>query len=268
MTESSAVRRRDDVDKPVGLEPRREQLRRAADDLAQLLLAQRRHVDLLARLEQRLVVLQMAEEVGAQAHHRAQTRVGQRLREQFGEAPALPLLGAHVKLLALVDVEKEARRLGLIEFLAAALGGVDQIGQRGLAVAQQLDPAMLMLHPLGIGCGELPGVEERLHQRLERIGAGLERQKAPLAAVLKDRRPRIRRARLLGPGLALERRQHARLRQRGFAHAGIADEHRQPVSRAGKRGEHLDGFALAAEEIVAVLLLHRLEAAIGRRVAP
>ena len=59
----------------------------------------------------------------------------QRLREEFGEAPALALLGAHVKLLALIDVEKEGRRLGLIEFLAAALGGVDQVGQRRLARA-------------------------------------------------------------------------------------------------------------------------------------
>ena len=41
----------DDVDKPFGLEPRPEQLRRPADDLTQLLLAQRRHVDVLARLE-------------------------------------------------------------------------------------------------------------------------------------------------------------------------------------------------------------------------
>ena len=211
--------------------------------------------------------MQRPEEVGAQAHHRAQTRVGQRLRDEFGEAPSLPLLGAHIKLLALVDVEKEARRLGLIEFLAAALGGLDQIGQRGLAVAQKLDPAMLLLHPFGIGRRELPGVEERFDQCLERIGAGLKRQKAPLPAVLKNRRPRIGRARVLRPGLALERRQHAGLRQRGFAYAGIADQHRQPVRRR-QRVEHFDGFARPSEEIIAVLLLHRFEAAIGRGVAP
>ena len=116
---------------------------------------------MLAGLEQRLVVLQVAEEVGAQAHHRAQARIGQRLREQFGKAPTLAFLGAHIKLFALVDVEKKGRRLGLIEFLAAALGGVDQIGQRGLAVAQKLNPAVLLLHPFGIGRRELPGVEER-----------------------------------------------------------------------------------------------------------
>ena len=41
-----------------------------------------------------------------------------------------------------------------------ALGGVDQVGQRRLAVAQQLDPAVLISYPLGIGCAELPRVEE------------------------------------------------------------------------------------------------------------
>jgi hypothetical protein len=42
----------------------------------------------MAYLEQRLVVVQMAEEVGAQTHHRAQARVGQRLRELL--MPVLP----------------------------------------------------------------------------------------------------------------------------------------------------------------------------------
>jgi hypothetical protein len=83
-------------------------LRRAAHNLAQRILAQRRHVDLLAYLEQRLVALQMPEEVGAQAHDRAQTRVGQCVREHFRKALARPLLGAHVQFLALVNVEKKA----------------------------------------------------------------------------------------------------------------------------------------------------------------
>ena len=59
---------------------------------------------------------------------------GERLRDEFGEAPPLALPGAHIKLLALIDIEKEGRRLRLIEFLATAVGGVDQIGQRRLAV--------------------------------------------------------------------------------------------------------------------------------------
>ena len=191
-----------------------------------------------------------------------------RARDQLGEAPALIVLGARVKLLALVDVEEKARRLCLIELLAAAFGGLDQVRQRRLAVAQQLEPAVLLLGPLEVGGAELPGVEERLDQRLERIGAGLERQVAPLPAVLKNRRPGIGRAGILGPRLALERCEHAGLRQRRFADAGIADQHRQPVGRAGKRGQHLDGLGLAAEKIIAVLLLHRFEAAIGRGVTP
>ena len=153
--------------------------------------------------------------------------------DDFGEALTLTLLSTHVKLLALVDVQKKGRRLGLIEFVVAALGGVEQIAQRRLAVAQKLDPAILVLHPLGIGCTELPGIEERPNQRLERLGAGLEGEEAPAAAVLEDLRPRIRRAPFLGPCLALERRQHPRLRERGFAHPGIADQHREPVRCGG-----------------------------------
>ena len=72
----------DDVDEPFALEARAEQLRRTAHHLAQFLLAERRHVDLQASLEQRLVALQGPVEVGAHAHHRAQARVGQRLRQR------------------------------------------------------------------------------------------------------------------------------------------------------------------------------------------
>ena len=122
----------------IGLEARGEELRRPAHHLAQLRLAQRRHVDLAVHGIERLVVLQRAEEVGAHAHQHAQARVAEPLREHFGEAPALALLGAHVKLLALIDVKKEGRRLGLIQLLVAALGRVEQVPQRGLAVAQQL----------------------------------------------------------------------------------------------------------------------------------
>jgi hypothetical protein len=76
--------------------------------------------------------------------------------------------------------------------------GIDQIAQRGFAAEQGLHPAVLACRPLGVGCRELPGVEERFHQRLERIGARLKRKEAPLAAVLKNRRPLTRRMRLLG----------------------------------------------------------------------
>jgi hypothetical protein len=61
----------------------------------------------------------------------------------------------------------------LVEFHTAALGGLDQIGETGLAL-QKLGPAELLFHPVGIGCRELPSIEEALNQRLERVGAGLE----------------------------------------------------------------------------------------------
>jgi hypothetical protein len=41
-----------------------------------------------------------------------------------------------------------------------------------------------------------------------------------LAAVMKSRRPRIRRARLLGPSLALERSQHSPMRSRNSSSIG------------------------------------------------
>ena len=184
----------------------------------------------------------------------------------MGEAPPLLLSGARIKLLALIDVEKEGRRPGLLEFVAAALGGVDQVGE-GRLVQQKLNPTLLLLHPLGIGGRELPSVEEAIDQRLDGLGAGLQRQKAPLPAVLKDRRPGVGRAGVGGPGLTLERGENAGLRQRGFAHPGIANEQRQPALRR-ERVERPDRFPRAAEVIIAVLLLHRFEAAIGRRVSP
>src|SRR3981189_1939279 len=98
------------------------------------------------------------------------------MSENFGEALTLPLLRARVKLLALIDVKKKAGRLGLVEFLAAALGGIDQVAQRGLASVQGLHPAVLACHPLGVGCRELPGVKERFHQRLERMRGRVERK--------------------------------------------------------------------------------------------
>ena len=129
-------------------------------------------------------------EVGAHAHHHAQARVGERLSQEFGEAPPLVLSGARVKLLALIDIEEEGRRLGLTELLAAALGGVDQVGEGRLAL-HRLDPVKLPLDALRVGRVELPGVEKAIDQRLDRLRAGLQRQKAPLPAVLEDRRPGV-----------------------------------------------------------------------------
>jgi hypothetical protein len=55
-------------------------------------------------LEKRRVVLQMAEKVRAQAHHRAQAWVGHCIGKQFRKAHARLFFGAHVKFLALIDV--------------------------------------------------------------------------------------------------------------------------------------------------------------------
>ena len=123
---------------------------------------------------------------------------GSASRQEFGEAPPLRLFGARVKLLALIDVEKEGRRLGLTELHAAAFGGLDQIGERRLAVQKLSIQSCCRFVALGIGRLELPGVEEAIDQRLDRLGAGLERQKAPLPAVLKDRRPCLGRSALSG----------------------------------------------------------------------
>ena len=116
---------------------------------------------------------------------------GSASRQQFGEAPPLALLGAHVKLLALIDIEEEGRRLGLIELLAAALGGVDQVGQASPCPAKARSSHAAASTRSGSVALELPGVEETIDQRLDRLGAGLQREKAPSPAVLK--RPPARR---------------------------------------------------------------------------
>ena len=67
---------------------------------------------------------------------------------------------------------------------------------------------------------------------------------------------------ILRPGLALERREHASLRQRGFTHPGIAEKNGNTVGVSRERRKHLNRFALAAEEIVAVFLLHCFKAAV------
>src|SRR5262249_58961758 len=103
----------------------------------------------------------------------------------------------------------------------------------------------------GITSVELPSVEERLDQRLQGLGSGLQGQETPASAPLKSLRPSAGRASPLGPCLALERCQHTRLRERGFAHARIAEQNREPIRRNGKLREHINRFLRSAEEIVA-----------------
>src|SRR5262249_42424937 len=171
---------------------------------------------------------------------------------------------------ALIDVEEKGGGLDPIEVLVTALGLAEQIGKSGfpVRVEQLLDPFVPVLDAGGIASVELPSVKKRLNQRLQRFGSGLQGEETPAAAILKSLRPCAGRARPLGPCLALERRQHARLCERRFAHARIAEQKREPVRRGGNRREHINRFLPSAEEIVAVLLLHRGKAAIGLCVAP
>ena len=97
-------------------------------------LSQRRHVDLPTRVEQGLVALQRAEEIGTDAHERVQARIAKTPRKDFGEAAALARFGAHIKLLALIDVQEEGGWLGLIQFLLSTLGLVEQIRKIGFPV--------------------------------------------------------------------------------------------------------------------------------------
>src|SRR5215216_5403899 len=180
------------------------------------------------------------------------------------------LLGAHIQFFALIDVEEKGGGLNPIKFLVTALGFVEQIGKSGLPVRveQQLEPFVPVLDTSGITSVELPSIEKRLDQRLQRLGSGLQGEETPASAFLKSLRPSAGRASPLGPCLALERRQHTCLCERGFAHARVAEQNREPVPRDGKRREHINRFLRSAEEIVAVLLLHRGKAAIGLCVAP
>src|SRR5436190_24308110 len=92
-------------------------------------------------------------------------------------------------------------------------------------------------------------VEKHFDQRLEWLGTRLEREEAPAAAVRKGARPLRRVLDAIGPGLALERRQHARLRKRGLADPRIAEQHREPVPRRSERREPVDCFPLPAEGV-------------------
>ena len=173
-----------------------EQLRRPAHDLAQLLLAQRRHVDLLARLEQRLVALQRAEEVGAHAHHHAQARVGQRLRKQFGEAPPL-VAPRRARKAPRPDRRRERRP-------AAWVDRVPRGGARWRRSDRRASPCPGKSSIQPCCCFTRSGSVaancqvSRKHSTSALSGSapGLSDEKAPLPAVLKDRRPGVGRARV------------------------------------------------------------------------
>ena len=66
---------RDIVSQMIGFEAGAKQRRRFAHHLAQLRLTQRRHIDFSMRVEERLIVLQVTEKIGAHAHQHAQTRI-------------------------------------------------------------------------------------------------------------------------------------------------------------------------------------------------
>ena len=63
-----------------------------------------------------------------------QTRIANTLCNYFRKSLALALLGAHVQLLTLVDIEEKGGGLGPVHFLIAALGSIEQIAQRDLAI--------------------------------------------------------------------------------------------------------------------------------------
>jgi hypothetical protein len=217
---------------------------------------------------ERLVLLQLAEEIGAQAHHRAQARVAQAFGDELRETAALALLGAHVKLLALVDVDEEDRRLGLAQLLQPALGRVEQIAQPGPAFDQAVDPLGLPRCEARVRGIELPQPNERLDQRPDRLRPRLQSEEAPAPAVVKDLRPGGGGFRRIDPILPHQRRQHARLRERGFADPRIAQQDGKLVRRRGQRADHLGGLTAAAEEEVRVGFRHGGKAAVGRGVPP
>ena len=103
-----------------------------------------------------------------------QTRIGNALRNHLRKPAALALLGAHVKLLALIDIEEKGGRLGLIQFLVAGARSHRAGRAVGLAVAQELDPAILLLLPLRGSVASNCHVSQKwLDQRLDRLGPGL-----------------------------------------------------------------------------------------------
>src|SRR6266436_939694 len=182
--------------------------------------------------------------------------------------PTVTLPGTRVKLLALVNVHKESGRLGMLQLGIAPFGLIEQVAQGELVAKQLIDPFGAPFRPFGAGAVELPSVEKRLDQRPNRLRAWTQREKAPTAAFAEDSRPRARVFGRLRPGLSPQGGQHAGLRDRRLANARVAEKYRNLVRRNRERIERRDGFSLSPEEIVAVLLIHGGQTAVGRRVAP
>ena len=72
----------------------------------------------------------------------------------------------------------------------------------------------------------------------------------------------------VGHDLAAQGRKHARLHQRGFANARIADQRHNAVHMRSQQVQRLRGLLLAAEEEVGVFLAQAFEAAIGVNAQP
>ncbi len=251
----------------IRLEARTEPFGRSGDDRLQRLLAQGQNVDLDVRIVERRILLQLAEEVGPQAHQREQPRIGEALRHHRGEAAALAFLRPDIEFLALVDVEQIAGGRLQSGPAQVAVGLVEQAREAVPAGEEARHPGGLERLAVGIAPGEVPLLEEALDQTLERRRARAHGQHAETAAAGETRRPGGA-GDAVRPGLPLERGKHASLGDGGLADAGIAEQHRHLVGVPGKRGEYLDRLGLAAEEVVAVGFRHREQAAIGRGVPP
>jgi hypothetical protein len=95
----------------------------------QIRLPQRRHVNLPVNAIERLIPLQVAEEISTQAHQRTQALIGKTLGKHLRESAPLALLGAHVQLFALVDIDEKGRRLGLTLLLQSIFGRIQETPQ-------------------------------------------------------------------------------------------------------------------------------------------
>ena len=211
-------------------------------------------------LEQRCIGLVIAVIVGANARDHGKAAVGQRLGDELRERLARGLGGQRVKLLGLVDVEKNAARRRQREFLLEAVEGcLDDVAQLRLAVAEQLGPAIAASDAVGVGHVAEPEVHEGGHQRLDRIVARPHGDGRPLAAFAQRAGPWRARWHDLPP----QGREHARLHQRGLANARIADQRHDAVHGRGEQVQRGRRLVFAAEEEVGVLLAQGFEAAIG-----
>src|SRR5262249_24049565 len=102
--------------------------------LAQSRLAQRRPIDLRCTLKSGSSFCSSPRKSERMLISMLRRRVGYTLRNQLRESSALALLGAYVKLLPLIDVEQERRRLGLMQRVAVKrLRRIEQVPQCDLA---------------------------------------------------------------------------------------------------------------------------------------